>query len=100
MSILDVHYEQLAEDNRKAEAAARKTCDNCGREFRTGYFGNDFRGGGWCARGRIYKIDGRWYHCCCDDCSWAIGRWVHDNNCSVPRLVGRETVARVLVPGE
>jgi len=80
----------------KQAASARPTCDNCGREFRYGYFGNDLDGGGWSAKGRLYRIRGRWYHCCTDSCSWAIGRWANDNSRSVPRLIGRETVAEAL----
>ncbi len=83
----------------KSDARSRKSCDNCGREFRTGYFGNDCQGGGWSAQGTLYRIDGRWYHLCCDECSWAVGRWVHNRkllHVSTPRLIGRETVASVL----
>ena len=78
------------------EASARKTCDNCGREFHYGSFGNDLDGGGWAAKGRVYLIRDRYYHCCTDSCAFAIGRWANDNSRSVPRLIGRETVAKVL----
>ena len=79
----------------KSDARARKSCDNCGRKFRTGYFGNDCQGGGWSAQGTLYRINGRWYHLCCDECSWSVGRWIHNRIGRVPRLIGQEAVASV-----
>jgi len=63
----------------KKTASARKSCDNCGREFRYGYRGLGMAtGGGWSAKGIIFWICRRYYHVCSDGCADAIEHWVND----------------------
>lgn len=78
-------------------AAARETCDYCGKPFVYGYVGHGMgTGGGYSHQQITLRCDGRYYSVCGDRCRERMTRYLQTQRGRVPRLIGRETVEGVL----
>ncbi len=94
-SLLNVLENEAVDNQRQVEAAARLTCDYCGRAFRYGYSwqGNS---GGYSHLRTTIRYEGRYYVVCGERCREGIWGYLRRRLGRVPRLVGRRTIEEVL----
>lgn len=96
-SLLNILENEAVDNQRRVEAAARRTCDYCGKPYRYGYSGYGAgTGGGYSHRHETVRYDGRYYSVCGDRCRARLVAYLQSRRGRVPRLIGRRTVEEVL----